>query len=165
MITLSEEQARQIEEAMNECLFDAKWYAAKEAIRAAKAQELNLNCKSVQKRLATSWGYVKAEHTMDYDQGFVDGVEAQLAEPVKQQPVAVISESAIGLVKLHANGACLPFGTQLYAAPVSAKREWVDITKAEQLYLLASHIDKLTGDVMGLSLIDAVVAKFKEKNK
>ena len=46
-----------------------------------------------------------------------------------------------------------------------AEREWVDITKAEQLYLLASHIDKLTGDVMGLSLIDAVIAAFKEKNK
>lgn len=27
----------------------------------APQQELNLNCKSVQKRLATSWGYVKAE--------------------------------------------------------------------------------------------------------
>ncbi len=31
---------------------------------------------------------VLAEHPMDYDQGFVDGVEAQLAEPVKQEPVA-----------------------------------------------------------------------------
>ena len=134
---------------------------------------------------------------------------SKYSEPVKQEPVAVISESAIGLVKLHSNGACLPFGTQLYADPVSApkqepvakivlnragqiamqkpdgdyfdiskhvgktlyaasvsaKREWVDITKAEQLYLLASHIDKLTGDVMGLSLIDAVIAAFKEKNK
>ena len=136
-------------------------------------------------------------------------IREALAQPVKQKPVAVISESAIGLVKLHSNGACLPFGTQLYADPVSApkqepvakivlnragqiamqkpdgdyfdiskhvgktlyaasvsaKREWVDITKAEQLYLLASHIDKLTGDVMGLSLIDAVIAAFKEKNK
>jgi len=44
-----------------------------------------------------------------------------LADCVKQEPVAVISESAIGLVKLHSNGACLPFGTQLYAAPVDAK--------------------------------------------
>ena len=43
------------------------------------------------------------------------------AELEKQEPVAVISESAIGLVKLHSNGACLPFGIQLYAAPVDAK--------------------------------------------
>ena len=42
-------------------------------------------------------------------------------QPVKQDPVAVISEFAIGLVKLHSNGACLPFGTPLYAAPVDAK--------------------------------------------
>ena len=45
------------------------------------------------------------------------------AEPVKQEPVAVISESAIGLVKLHSNGACLPFGTQLYAAPVEPVKQ------------------------------------------
>ena len=46
-------------------------------------------------------------------------IREALAEQDKQEPVAVISESAIGLVKLHSNGACLPFGTQLYAAPVS----------------------------------------------
>jgi len=50
-----------------------------------------------------------------------DIIREALAEPVKQEPVAVISESAIGLVKLHSNGACLPFGTQLYAAPVSTE--------------------------------------------
>lgn len=44
-----------------------------------------------------------------------------VSEPVKQEPVGVISESAIGLVKLHSNGACLPFGTQLYTATVSAE--------------------------------------------
>lgn len=48
-------------------------------------------------------------------------IREALAEQEKQEPVAVISESAIGLVKLHSNGACLPFGTQLYAAPVDAK--------------------------------------------
>ena len=50
-------------------------------------------------------------------------IREALAEPVKQEPVAVISESAIGLVKLHSNGACLPFGTKLYAAPVSAPKQ------------------------------------------
>ena len=46
---------------------------------------------------------------------------SEYLEPVKQEPVAVISESAIGLVKLHSNGVSLPFGTQLYAAPVDSK--------------------------------------------
>ena len=46
---------------------------------------------------------------------------ARAQEQAEQEPVAVISESAIGLVKLHSNGACLPFGTPLYAAPVSAE--------------------------------------------
>ena len=45
----------------------------------------------------------------------------EATEQEKQEPVAVISESAIGLVKLHANGVSLPFGTPLYAAPVSAE--------------------------------------------
>jgi len=55
-------------------------------------------------------------------------IREALAEPVKQEPVAVISESAIGLVKLHSNGVSLPFGTQLYAAPVS-----VEVIRAESL--------------------------------
>ena len=51
----------------------------------------------------------------------IAAIREALAEQEKQEPVAVISESAIGLVKLHSNGACLPFGTQLYAAPVSVE--------------------------------------------
>ena len=45
-----------------------------------------------------------------------------IAEPA-QEPVGVISESAIGLVKLHSNGVSLPFGTPLYAAPVHPMQE------------------------------------------
>ena len=54
----------------------------------------------------------------------------------KQEPVAVISKSAIGLVKLHSNGDCLPFGTQLYAAPVS-----VEAIRAEALEEAAKECD------------------------
>ena len=53
------------------------------AIREALAEpELNLNCKSVQARLATVWGYVKAE-------------------PVKQEPVAWHEPNAYGNVTTH----------------------------------------------------------------
>lgn len=68
-------------------------------------------------------------------------IREALAEQEKQEPVAVISESAIGLVKLHSNGACLPFGTQLYAAPVSAEairaealEEAAKVCEAKQSY-------------------------------
>ena len=84
-------------------------------------------------------------------------IREALAEPVKQEPVAVISQSAIGLVKLHSNGACLPFGTQLYAAPVSAKREWVELTDDEIL----KAIRGIDGGFEGFR---ALIAAFKEKN-
>jgi len=66
-------------------------------------------------------------------------IREALAEQEKQEPVAVISESAIGLVKLHSNGACLPFGTQLYAAPVSA-----EAIRAEALEEAAKLCDRHT---------------------
>ena len=77
MITLTTEQAQQIEEALEDIVrvFEFETGTPVEAlatIRAARAQELNLNCKSVQKRLATQWGYVKADQAeqepmMDYE--------------------------------------------------------------------------------------------------
>ena len=94
------------------------------------------------------------QYSIGYDAGYQDGFDAALAEPVKQEPVAVISESAIGLVKLHSNGACLPFGTQLYAAPVSAKREWVDLTD-----------DEIRCCWLHAAIARRVIAAFKEKNK
>ena len=58
-------------------------YKVSSAIREALAEpELNLNCKSVQARLATVWGYVKAE-------------------PVKQEPVAWHEPNAYGNVTTH----------------------------------------------------------------
>ena len=92
----------------------------------------------------------------DKERELVSRGMSRLSEPV-QEPVAVISESAIGLVKLHSNGACLPFGTQLYAAPVSAKREWVDLTEGEQesIYLKCNTPSEY---------INAAIAAFKEKN-
>lgn len=134
----------------------------------------------------------------------------KLAEQDKQEPVAVISESAIGLVKLHANGVSLPFGTPLYAAPVSApkqekqepvawvsedvcegqyidgrtrkiwleckegigmaiyaapvsaKREWVELTVSDLDAIIEKHYD----DEMDLKamILDGIAA-YKEKNK
>jgi len=73
-----------------------------------------------------------------------------IAEQEKQEPVAVISESAIGLVKLHSNGACLPFGTQLYAAPVSA-----EAIRAEALEE-AEEIAKTIGGSFSVEFLAAI---------
>ena len=58
--------ARQALDAL-ELVDDGNTWAVHEAITALREAlaepELNLNCKSVQKRLATVWGYVKAEQT------------------------------------------------------------------------------------------------------
>jgi len=102
--------------------------------------------------------------------------EAIPAEPVKQEPVAVISESAIGLVKLHSNGACLPFGTQLYAAPI--EHQWVDLTddeideayeqagKALRRWQSSVHGQTVSpANLLNTHFAWAVIAAFKEKNK
>jgi hypothetical protein len=66
-----------------------------------------------------------------YEVGNLEDAEKFALNRMKQEPVAIISESAIGLVKLHSNGVSLPFGTQLYAAPVDVKAiiEELEITK------------------------------------
>ena len=92
------------------------------AIREALAEpELNLNCKSVQARLATVWGYVKAEPVkqepvawayIDADGSFMDALDRQHgayqtplyaapAQPVKQEPVAWHEPNAYGNVTTH----------------------------------------------------------------
>ena len=174
MITLTTEQARQIEEALASCE-TGKWDAtydeilveeALSTIRAAKAQELNLNCKSVQKRLATSWGYVKAEHPMDYDQGFVDGVEAQLAEPVKQEPVGwthaanLVDDGYGHIFSVHSSEPAYDDWVPVYAAPVRTK----DLAGQDLCDLEIAVGWK--GDSYDFDVIaKAVIAAYREKNR
>lgn len=97
----------------------------------------------------------------EYRRGFVNAINLAIhivENSAEQEPVAVISESAIGLVKLHSNGACLPFGTQLYAAPVSAKREFVDLTDDAIAILIHRIPNKF-------EFGRAIIAAFKEKNE
>ena len=95
----------------------------------------------------------------------------------EQEPVAVISESAIGLVKLHSNGVSLPFGTPLYAAPVRTK----DLTDKFELARIARETglavvkctqsdgwDRIETEADFSKLPDfarAVIAADREKNK
>ena len=82
-----------------------------------------------------SWGHLLfevrdalADHPMDYEQGFVDGVEAQLVEPVKQEPVAWVPKQTSWFFNSAANGIGQfshikrdEYVVPLYAAPVDAK--------------------------------------------
>ena len=95
---------------------------------------------------------VLAEHPMDYDQGFVDGVEEgrrQIIEQVEQEPVKMMN--SVGNTE-----AFLPmqqtagFDIPLYAAPVRTK----DLTDEEILKITDSLIDAR-----------AVIAADREKNK
>ena len=116
------------------------------AIREALAEpDMNLNCPSVQARLATIWGYVKAEQE-------------------KQKPVAY----CCGFENTHPDGwiDCKifrdgEFTTPLYAAPVSAKREWVDLTDDEINKLIQAWYKSNDG-LFGYA--SAVIAAFKDKN-
>ena len=97
-------------------------------------------------------------------------IREALAEPVKQKPVAwmVIGDGQHGVYKAgeHFDSIeCSSYwnnrGYELvpvYAAPVSAKREWVDLTEGEQeaIYLKCNTPSEYT---------NAVIAAFKEKNR
>ena len=75
-------------------------------------------------------------------------------QPVKQEPVAwaKFTKDCIAVSDKPFEDA-----TPLYAAPVSAKREWVDLTPIE---LAEAFVDKGNADAG----IRAVIAAFKEKN-
>ena len=80
------------------------------------------------------------------------------AEQEKQGPVAFVKENPFCPEgRSDELTIYLPVGTALYAAPVSAKREWVDLTEGEQeaIYLKCNTPSEYT---------NAVIAAFKEKN-
>jgi len=88
-----------------------------------------------------------------------------LAEQEKQEPVAY----CCGFENTHPDGwiDCKifrdgEFTTPLYAAPVSAKREWVDLTDDEINKLIQAWYKSNDG-LFGYA--SAVIAAFKEKNK
>jgi len=128
-----------------------------------------------------------SEHPMDYDQGFVDGVEAQLADPVKQEPVALsfprdttswtggwtidykLVRSVDDAIDDNEFKPCIESVEQVllalekvYAAPVSANREWVELTDYEIVRLYA---ESPMCDSEMIAFARDVIADFKEKNK
>lgn len=91
-----------------------------------------------------------------------------LAEPMKQEPVAIYMGHRLtpeGTKEFwgYADNA-LPEKTKLYTAPVSAKREWVDLTDDEIDSVLRSYTktDRYKDDLRSYR---AVIAAFKEKNQ
>jgi hypothetical protein len=86
-----------------------------------------------------------------------------LAEPV-QEPVAWICEGKFYNTEQHSfrTNKKFPNQTPLYAAPVSTKREWVDLTVSDLDAIIEKHYD----DEMDLKamILDGIAA-LKEKNK
>ena len=80
-------------------------------------------------------------------------------QPVKQEPVAWWNGKETAWFEHELCGWQAPDGCTipLYAAPVSAKREWVDLTDGE--------IHELVLTWEANALVRAVIAAFKEKNK
>ena len=126
-------------------------------LREALAEpELNLNCKSVQKRLATVWGYVKAEQAE----------QSQLAD-ASLEPVAWALTSENGEVLdciSHTYKVTQPctvdYDEPLYAAPVRTK----DLTDDEIDKVLRAQEGNLN-EQWFFSYARAVIAADREKNK
>jgi len=86
------------------------------------------------------------------------------AEPVKQEPVGFVTQKLIpgfGWRKDVVFVQQVEVGAELYAAPVSAKREWVELTDDEIYPLYNEPIS----DREAIEFARAVITAFKEKNK
>lgn len=125
--------------------------------------ELNLNCKSVQKRLATSWGYAKAEQAEQEPVGRWNWNEAKFEWLTK-----------FDYHKHHM--------TPLYAAPVSIAKQsetdsssssmrttvrTKDLTEEDinELWNTALMIADPTAGNLRFKFARAIIAAYKEKNK
>lgn len=96
--------------------------------------DLNLNCKSVQARLATQWGYVKAEKA-DHSEQDLDMVD-------------------------HGDELTIAYLDGVHTGKQLAKREWVGLTyeEAKEIYTC------IHGHDSEIRLCRAIEAKLKEKN-
>jgi len=106
-----------------------------------------------------------------FERGFHKGLKyAAPVEPVKQEPVAWAYFDADGTFMDALDRQHGAYQTPLYAAPVSAKREWVDLTDDEidlieqQVYCRTTQKGRPLG-VYAVELVRAVITAFKEKNK
>ena len=146
IIELAKENCPYHSEEMRGAYYDGFVRAAALVRAEALAEpELNLNCKSVQARLATVWGYVKAEQA-------------------EQKPVAWALTSENGEVLdciSHTYKVTQPctvdYDEPLYAAPVRTK----DLTDDEIAKI--AFVDKVP--LSTKSLARAAIAAYKEKNK
>lgn len=91
-----------------------------------------------------------------------DIIREALADPEKQEPVAEYLGFSANLNHVFKLDADIPVGTKLYAAPVSAKREWVDLTDYEIVRL---YDESPMCDSEMIAFARAVITAFKEKNK
>ena len=105
---------------------------------------------------------IKANHFHDYEDE-ITALREALAEPA-QEPVAVVDETAPGLVN-WTTWKVPEEGTKLYAAQVSAKREWVDLTDDEIKKVVSEMNGNEPTAPFWRDLTRAVIAAFKEKNK
>ena len=76
---------------IKQMLNDIEWYQMRVKELEEEQEPLNLNCKSVQKRLAIQWGYVE-QPAMTYEQGFAHGYEAHRVEQELEQPAQEVQE-------------------------------------------------------------------------
>ena len=120
--------------------------------------ELNLNCKSVQKRLATVWGYVKAEQAeQEPVAAYKDAPRVIYLQTGCEDPeFCECSFNEWGDTtwcadKIHDTD--IPYIREDYTAPVRTK----DLTDEDKLALWKKWN-------MTAAQIDAVIAAYKEKN-
>jgi len=171
-LKLAEEALDELRYANDTDIAKTKYYKALAAIRQALAnQSIVLNDPHPPHRLCECTACLEYWTPLpDCDAFAASG--KPIAEPVKQEPVAwLIPGSITGDKKLaEANG---DYATPLYAAPVSAKREWVELALQElqecrDLLKCVETCSRNNFENLAderVQAINAVIAASKEKNK
>ena len=142
--------------------FDIEINVIKEALADTSP---NFNCKSVQARLATAWGYVKAQPEQETPKGW----KSEIWKSVKQQEQESVTWGVdwgkagdipcVSIIKRVPNGSIEVMAVEYapYSYTTPPQRTWFGLTDEEISELIrATHN---TG-----SFVRAIEAKLKEKN-
>ena len=131
-------------------------FAALVRAEALAESDMNLNCLSVQARLATVWGYVKAEPVkQERVAEYALSAARQLLDYADESDGCQYGTLSTGVVR-DAMEQILP--ALIRAAP--AERQWVELTKADMQQIARDTLGRCNEYVYC-----AVVNAFKDKNK
>ena len=141
---------------------------ALKACREALEQEpLNLNCKSVQKRLATQWGYIEQPAQDFFERGkeIAKWADKQNEQPAQEPVAEVIEDKFADWSKPHVavkwNKVDFEIGTKLYTHPAPS---WQGLSNDMVRAIGEKCQEENRGILNWIDFYNAIESMLKDKN-